>query len=114
MKNYIRRTNLGLAALFALSIAAGGFLSLYRLAFFGPVTRPAVAQAEDLRPREWLVLVLLIAMIVGIGIYPGPWIEAVRPAAEAWGWSLSCAALRRWWPDLRNGLRPALQRHGGS
>lgn len=74
----------GLAALFALSIAAGGFLSLYRKAFFGPVTRDAVAQAEDLRPREWLVLVLLIVMIVGIGIYPGPWIEVVRPAAEAW------------------------------
>ena len=77
-------TGAGLAALFALSIAAGGFLSLYRKAFFGPVTREAVAQASDLRPREWVVLVTLIGMIVGIGIYPGPWIEIVRPAAEAW------------------------------
>jgi len=77
-------TGAGLAALFALSIAAGGFLSLYRKAFFGPLTRPEVAQAEDLRPREWLVLVALIAMVAGIGIYPGPWIEIVRPAAEAW------------------------------
>jgi NADH-quinone oxidoreductase subunit M len=74
----------GLAALFALSIAAAGFLSLYRRAFFGPVTRAGVAQAKDLRPREWLVLVALIVMIAGIGIYPGPWIEVVRPAAEAW------------------------------
>jgi len=77
-------TGAGLAALFALSIAAAGFLSLYRKAFFGPVTRDAVAQARDLRPREWLVLVALIGMIAGIGIYPGPWIEVVRPAAEAW------------------------------
>lgn len=77
-------TGAGLAALFALSIAAGGFLSLYRKAFFGPVRHPAVAQARDLRPREWLVLVALIGMIAGIGIYPGPWIEVVQPAAEAW------------------------------
>ena len=73
-----------MAALFGLSIAAGGFLSLYRKAFFGLVSRPAVAEASDLRPREWVVLVALIIMIAGIGIYPGPWIEIVRPAAEAW------------------------------
>lgn len=77
-------TGAGMAALFGLSIAAGGFLSLYRKAFFGPVTRPAVADASDLRPREWAVLVALMVMIVSIGIYPGPWIEIVRPAAETW------------------------------
>lgn len=77
-------TGAGMAALFGLSIAAGGFLALYRKAFFGPVERANVAQATDLRPREWAVLVALIAMIAGIGIYPGPWIEIVRPAAEAW------------------------------
>jgi NADH-quinone oxidoreductase subunit M len=77
-------TGAGMAALFGLSIAAGAFLSLYRQAFFGPVTRREVAEAQDLRPREWLVLVALIAMIVGIGIYPGPWIDILRPASEAW------------------------------
>ncbi len=81
-------TGAGMAALFGLAIAAGGFLSLYRKAFFGPVTRSTVAQAQDLRPREWAVLVALIAMIVSIGIYPGPWIEVVRPAAEAWATGL--------------------------
>jgi NADH-quinone oxidoreductase subunit M len=77
-------TGAGMAALFGLSIAAGGFLALYRKAFFGPVERESVAQATDLRPREWAVLVALIVMIAAIGIYPGPWIEIVRPAAEAW------------------------------
>lgn len=77
-------TGAGMAALFGLSIAAGGFLALYRKAFFGPVDKAGVAQASDLRPREWAVLVALIVMIVSIGIYPGPWIEIVRPAAEAW------------------------------
>jgi len=84
-----RHTGAGMAALFGLSIAAGAFLSLYRKAFFGPVTRPEVAQAEDLRPREWAVLVVLIGMVVVIGVYPGPWIDLLRPAAEAWAAGLS-------------------------
>ncbi len=74
----------GMAALFGLSIAAGAFLALYRKAFFGPVRHPAVAQAQDLRPREWAVLVALIIMVVAIGVYPAPWIEVVRPSAEVW------------------------------
>ncbi len=78
-----------MAALFGLSIAAGGFLALYRKAFFGPVTRPEVAQAEDLRPRERVVLIALIIMIVGIGLYPAPWFDIIRPAAEAWAAGLS-------------------------
>lgn len=82
-------TGAGMAALFGLAIAAGAFLALYRRAFFGPVERPAVAQASDLRPREWAVLVALTAMVVVIGIHPGPWIEIVRPAAEAWAAGLT-------------------------
>ena len=81
-------TGAGMAALFGLSIAAAGFLALYRKAFFGPVGAAAVAQADDLRPREWLVLMALIAMVVVIGVFPAPWIEIVRPSAEAWAASL--------------------------
>jgi NADH-quinone oxidoreductase subunit M len=77
-------TGAGMAALFGLAIAAGSFLSLYRQAFFGPVERESVAQASDLRPREWAVMIVLIVLIVGIGVYPGPCIELLRPAAEAW------------------------------
>ena len=77
-------TGAGMAALFALSIAAGAFLHLYRKAFFGPVSQAAVAGAEDLRPRERVLLLALIAMIIGIGVHPEPWFDRVRPAAEAW------------------------------
>jgi NADH-quinone oxidoreductase subunit M len=73
-----------MAALFGLAIAAAGFLSLYRTAFCGPTTRREVLEAEDLRPREWAVLVILITLIGAIGLHPGPWLEIVRPAAEAW------------------------------
>lgn len=77
-------TGAGMAALFGLSIAAGAFLHLYRKAFFGPISRSTVEKAEDLRPREWAVLVALIVMIVAIGVYPEPWFDLVRPSAEAW------------------------------
>ena len=77
-------TGAGMAALFGLAIAAGGFLALYRKAFFGPVTRPEVADARDLRPREWAVLIVVIALVASIGLYPIPWLEIVRPSAEAW------------------------------
>lgn len=77
-------TGAGMAALFGLSIAAGAFLSLYRRAFWGPVVRAEVAQAQDVRPRERGVLLVLIVIIVGIGVYPGPWIEVLHPTAEAW------------------------------
>lgn len=79
-----RYTGAGMAALFGLAITASGFLALYRKAFFGPLTQPAVAAAGDLRPAEWWVLVALIALIVGIGVYPAPWMDIVRPSAEAW------------------------------
>ncbi len=79
-----RYTGAGMAALFGLAIAAGAFLALYRKAFYGPASRPAVLAAGDLVWREWLVLIALVAMIVGIGIYPAPWLDIVRPAAEAW------------------------------
>ncbi|MDZ4317019.1 MAG: NADH-quinone oxidoreductase subunit M [Azonexus sp.] len=82
-------TGAGMAALFGLSIAAGGFLSLYRKAFWGPVTCPEVAQAEDLRPRERIVLIALIVLIIGIGLYPAPWFDLIRPAAEAWAAGLA-------------------------
>lgn len=77
-------TGAGMAALFGLSIAAGGFLSLYRKAFFGPVIHREVAHARDLRPREWAVLIIVIALVASIGLYPIPWLEIVRPSAEAW------------------------------
>lgn len=74
----------GMAALFGLAIAAAGFLALYRKAFLGPVVRREVAEAADLQPREWAVLVILIVLVAVIGIYPQPWLEILRPAAEAW------------------------------
>ncbi len=77
-------TGAALGALFGLVVGAAGFLSIYRQAFWGPVTRPAVAQASDLLPREWAVLMVVVALAVGIGLYPGPVLDLIAPAAQAW------------------------------
>jgi NADH-quinone oxidoreductase subunit M len=79
-----RYTGAGMAALFGLAIAAGAFLAQYRQAFWGPLRSPAVQQASDLLPRERWLLFALIAMIVGIGLYPAPWIDTLGPSAQAW------------------------------
>jgi NADH-quinone oxidoreductase subunit M len=77
-------TGAGLAALFAMVIGAGYFLNLYRRAFFGPISRSSVAAALDLRPRELALLLVYAMLILGIGLYPAPVLELIRPAAQAW------------------------------
>lgn len=74
----------GLGALFGLVVGAAGFLGLYRQAFFGPVTRPEVAQAQDLRPREWAVLIVIVLLTLGCGLYPAPLLDIIAPAAAVW------------------------------
>lgn len=82
-------TGAGMAALFALSIAVVAFLQLYRKAFWGPAQRSEVLQAEDLRPRERGLLLVLLLLLLATGVYPAPWLELLAPAAEAWaaGWT---------------------------
>lgn len=74
----------GLAALIGVVLGAAYFLNLYRRAFFGPLLRPEVAQAEDLLPRErWLALMFAV-LLIAFGFFPGLVLDLIRPAAEAW------------------------------
>lgn len=73
-----------LAALFGMVVGAGAFLAPYRAAFFGPIRHPAVAEAEDLLPREYAVALVFLALTLFFGLYPMPWLELIRAAAEGW------------------------------
>lgn len=73
-----------LAALFGMVVGAAAFLAPYRAAFFGPVTRPAVAQAADLLPREYAVAMVLLLFTLFFGLWPTPWLDLMRATAEAW------------------------------
>lgn len=73
-----------LAALFGMVVGAGAFLGPYRAAFFGPIRHAAVAEAEDLLPREYAVAGLFLMLTLVFGLYPMPWLELMRTAAESW------------------------------
>jgi NADH-quinone oxidoreductase subunit M len=74
----------GLAALFGMVLGAAYFLSLYRRAFFGPVTSPVVAEAADLLAREKWILLIFAAVVLALGLYPGVVLEVVEPTAAIW------------------------------
>ncbi len=87
-------TGAGLAALFATVVGAAAFLAPYRAAFFATGTvypgtgigasTAAAGPVDDLLAREIAVLLVLAGLIVLIGVHPMPWLELIRPAAEAW------------------------------
>lgn len=74
----------GLAALAGMVLGAAYFLGLYRRAFFGPVSHPVVAGAQDLRPRELWIALLFALLILAAGLWPALILDLIRPAAEAW------------------------------
>jgi NADH-quinone oxidoreductase subunit M len=47
----------------------------------GPV-KEEVRTLPDLRPRELLVVAPLIALLIGLGVYPKPLTEIVNPAVQ--------------------------------
>ena len=77
-------TGAGLAALFGMVISAGYFLAIHRRTFLGPVAKPEVATASDLRPRELAILLAFALFVLGVGLYPTPILDVIRPAAETW------------------------------
>ena len=79
----------GLATLFAMVLSAAYFLDLYRRAFFGPATSPAVVEALDLRPRELLILLVFVALILGFGLFPAVLLDLIESSAGAWAAKLA-------------------------
>jgi len=69
------------AAAFGVILAALYLLWAYQRMFHGPVEGRAVGFA-DLRPREIAVMVPLVALMLGIGLYPQPLYDRVNPAVE--------------------------------
>ncbi|GAC1344714.1 MAG: NADH-quinone oxidoreductase subunit M [Myxococcales bacterium] len=57
-------------------------LWMYQRVMLGPVTRAANRSLKDLNLREWATLAPLLAAIVGIGVYPGPLLAAVKQPVD--------------------------------
>jgi NADH-quinone oxidoreductase subunit M len=84
MSTFERHAGAGLAALVGMALGAAYFLGIYRRAFFGPSTQPAVLAAEDLRPREFWLALAFALLIILFGLWPGLLLDLMRPALEAW------------------------------
>ena len=77
-------TGAGLAALFGIVLGAAYFLTAYRRAFLGPITRPIVKEALDLRPRELALACVFGALIIAGGLYPAAILDLTEASSQAW------------------------------
>ncbi|KAA0109001.1 NADH-quinone oxidoreductase subunit M [Mycolicibacterium sp. P1-5] len=66
----------------ALVLSAVYILWLYQRMMTGPVAH-GTDGVRDLRPRELLVVVPLIALLIGLGIYPKVALDVINPAVTA-------------------------------
>src|SRR5487761_1083104 len=62
-------------------LAAVYLLWMYQRTMTGPV-RPEVADMPDLKPRELWAVAPLIALIIGLGVYPKPVLDIINPAVH--------------------------------
>jgi NADH-quinone oxidoreductase subunit M len=63
--------------------AAVYLLWMYQRVIFGEVTHEENRRLRDLTPREWAVLVPVIALIVWIGVYPAAFTGKTEATVEA-------------------------------
>jgi NADH-quinone oxidoreductase subunit M len=62
-------------------LAAIYLLWAYQRAMHGEL-RPGLEDTPDVSPREYAVLIPVVAAIVAIGVFPKPFLERIEPAAE--------------------------------
>jgi NADH-quinone oxidoreductase subunit M len=72
----------GSFAVAGIVLAAIYILWMYQRTMNGP-TVESVAAMPDLRPRELLAVVPLVALIIAMGVYPKPVLDVINPAVNA-------------------------------
>jgi NADH-quinone oxidoreductase subunit M len=63
-------------------LSATYMLWMFQRVNYGPVTHPENATMHDLTPREWAVLVPIVAMTVLMGVLPNIFLRPIGPAVE--------------------------------
>jgi NADH-quinone oxidoreductase subunit M len=61
-----------------LILGAAYSLWLVKRVFYGEVANPDVGALKDLGRREWLVMIVLAVMVIGVGVWPYPLIEMME------------------------------------
>src|SRR5471030_2849403 len=78
------RASPGLAAFAAtgMVLSAAYMLWMFQRVNYGPITREENAALPDLRPREWLVIVPIIAVAILMGVLPNLFLRPIEPSVE--------------------------------
>jgi len=63
-------------------LSATYMLWMFQRVNYGPVTNEKNASLADLRPREWLVIVPIIAVAVLMGVVPNLFLRPIEPSVE--------------------------------
>jgi NADH-quinone oxidoreductase subunit M len=69
-------------AVFGIVLAALYILLMYQRTMTGPV-REGIEKLKDLNKREILAIVPLVVLIIGLGIFPKPIVDIIKPAVES-------------------------------
>ena len=63
-------------------LSAAYMLWMFQRVNYGPVTNEKNAKLPDLQPREWLVIVPIIAVAILMGVLPNLFLRPIEPAVE--------------------------------
>src|SRR5262249_47955074 len=76
------RSNAAMAAIAATGVilSATYMLWMFQRVNYGPVTNEKNASLPDLAPREWAVIVPVIAVAVGMGVFPNVFLPPLEPS----------------------------------
>jgi NADH-quinone oxidoreductase subunit M len=63
-------------------LSATYMLWMFQRVNYGPVTNEKNAALKDLSPREWAVLVPIIALVVLMGVVPNLFLRPIGPSVD--------------------------------
>ena len=64
-------------------LTAGYMLWMLQRVVFGTKTSEPNAKLRDLKPREFALVLPLVALMLFMGVYPGPFLSRARASIEA-------------------------------
>lgn len=78
------QTNFWIGALAATTLIFGAAYTLwmYKRVLFGAVANPEVEKLQDVSKREFLILAVLAIAVLGMGLYPEPFVAVIHQAAN--------------------------------
>src|ERR1700694_6293745 len=63
-------------------LSATYMLWMFQRVNYGPITNEKNARLPDLNPREWLILVPIVAITVLMGVFPNLFLLPIEPAVN--------------------------------